>query len=98
MTHICLKHRGVNLAQESPNFAAPAEVKEAALKAIRADLNQYAITWGMPNLCQAILEKVAWYEWIPTRWRQEYDENILSFLEDFEYEREDFTFFLQRVW
>jgi len=61
MTRICLKHQGVNLAQGFPDFPAPAEIKEAALKAIRADLNQYAITWGTPSLRQAIAEKFAWY-------------------------------------
>ena len=61
MTRICLKHRGVNLAQGFPDFPAPAEIKEAALKAIQEDLNQYAITWGTPNLRQAIDEKFAWY-------------------------------------
>jgi aspartate/methionine/tyrosine aminotransferase len=61
MTRICLKHRGVNLAQGFPDFPAPPEIKEAALKAIQADFNQYAITWGTPNLRQAIAEKFAWY-------------------------------------
>ncbi len=61
MTRICLKHQGVNLAQGFPDFPAPAEIKEAAAKAIRQDLNQYAITWGTPNLRQAIAEKFAWY-------------------------------------
>jgi len=61
MTRVCLKHNGVNLAQGFPDFPAPAEVKEAAIKAIQADLNQYAITWGEPNLRQAIAEKFAWY-------------------------------------
>ena len=61
MTRICLKHQGVNLAQGFPDFPAPQEIKEAAVKAIRADLNQYAITWGEPNLRQAIAEKFAWY-------------------------------------
>jgi aminotransferase len=57
MTRVCLKHRGVNLAQGFPDFAAPAEIKEAAVKAIYADTNQYAITWGAPALRQAIAEK-----------------------------------------
>lgn len=61
MTRVCLKHHGVNLAQGFPDFPAPAEIKEAAVKAIRADLNQYAITWGTPSLRQAIAEKFAWY-------------------------------------
>ena len=61
MTRICLKHDGVNLAQGFPDFAAPAEIKEAARRAIQADLNQYAITWGEPNLRHAIAEKFDWY-------------------------------------
>ena len=65
MTRVCLKHRGVNLAQGFPDFPAPAEIKEAALKAIRADLNQYAITWGTLNLRQVIAEKFAWYNGVP---------------------------------
>ena len=61
MTRVCLKHQGVNLAQGFPDFPAPDEIKEAAVKAIRADLNQYAITWGTPSLRQAIAEKFSWY-------------------------------------
>ncbi len=61
MTRICLKHQGVNLAQGFPDFPAPSEIKEAAVEAIRSDLNQYAITWGAPSLRRAIAEKFAWY-------------------------------------
>ena len=58
MTRICLKHQGVNLAQGFPDFPAPLEIKEAALKAIQADLNQYAITWEAPNLCHTISKRL----------------------------------------
>ncbi len=61
MTRVCLKHRGVNLSQGFPDFAAPIEIKEAAVKAIEADINQYAITWGTPPLRQAIADKFARY-------------------------------------
>jgi aminotransferase len=61
MTRVCLKHQGVNLAQGFPDFPAPAEIKEAAIQAIRSDFNQYAITWGTPSLRQAIAEKFSWY-------------------------------------
>lgn len=61
MTRLCLKHKGVNLAQGFPDFPAPEEIKEAAVRAIRADINQYAITWGTPALRQAIAEKFSWY-------------------------------------
>jgi aspartate/methionine/tyrosine aminotransferase len=61
MTRICLKHQGVNLAQGFPDFPAPSGIKEAAVRAIRSDFNQYAITWGSPALRQAVSEKFAWY-------------------------------------
>ncbi|MEZ5065069.1 MAG: aminotransferase class I/II-fold pyridoxal phosphate-dependent enzyme [bacterium] len=60
MTRLARKHDAVNLAQGFPDFAAPERVKEAAVEAIRADVNQYAITWGAPNLREAIAEKAAW--------------------------------------
>ncbi|HAR96661.1 MAG TPA: aminotransferase, partial [Deltaproteobacteria bacterium] len=57
MTRICLQHGGINLAQGFPDFAAPMEIKEAAVEKIRGDVNQYAITWGAPALRQAIAHK-----------------------------------------
>jgi aspartate/methionine/tyrosine aminotransferase len=48
---------GVNLAQGFPDFAAPEAMKEAACRAIRDDINQYAVTWGAPSLRRAIAEK-----------------------------------------
>ena len=61
MTRVCIRHKGVNLAQGFPDFAAPEEIKEAAVKAIYEDYNQYAITWGTPGLRQAIADKFARY-------------------------------------
>jgi aspartate/methionine/tyrosine aminotransferase len=60
MTRQILRYHGatgVNLAQGFPDFAAPAEIKEAAVQAIRDDHNQYAVTWGQPALRQAIAAK-----------------------------------------
>jgi aspartate/methionine/tyrosine aminotransferase len=59
MTRLAMQHHAVNLAQGFPDFAAPAEIKEAARAAIAADVNQYAITWGAKNLRDAIVEKFA---------------------------------------
>jgi aspartate/methionine/tyrosine aminotransferase len=61
MTRVCLAHQGINLAQGFPDFPAPAGIKEAAVRAIREDFNQYAITWGTPALRRAIAEKFAHY-------------------------------------
>ena len=57
MTRLALKHNAVNLSQGFPDFAAPAEIKEAARQAIAGDINQYAITWGAKALRDAIVEK-----------------------------------------
>ena len=59
MTRLAMKHNAVNLSQGFPDFAAPAEVKDAARRAIADDINQYAITWGAKPLRDAIVEKFA---------------------------------------
>ena len=50
MTRLAREHNSLNLAQGFPNFPAPELLKEAAIRAIRADINQYAITWGAHRL------------------------------------------------
>jgi aminotransferase len=55
------RHGAVNLAQGMPDFPAPAEIKAAACRAIEADINQYAITWGASELRKAIAEHAAWH-------------------------------------
>ncbi|HEV2176336.1 MAG TPA: aminotransferase class I/II-fold pyridoxal phosphate-dependent enzyme [Terriglobia bacterium] len=57
MTRLAMEHDAVNLAQGFPDFPAPAEVKEAAVRAIRADVNQYAITWGARDFRRAVAER-----------------------------------------
>jgi aminotransferase len=57
MTRLAVRHDAVNLAQGFPDFAAPSEIKEAAVEAVRADVNQYAITWGAKPLRDAIAER-----------------------------------------
>jgi aminotransferase len=59
MTRLCNLHNGINLSQGFPDFSAPEELKEAACKAIRDNVNQYAITWGAKNLRNAIAEKTS---------------------------------------
>ena len=50
MTRVANEHGAINLAQGFPDFAAPELLKEAAAEAIRANINQYAVTWGAPRL------------------------------------------------
>ncbi len=64
MTRLCEQHGGVNLAQGFPDFPAPAELKDAAKRAIDEDYNQYAVTWGTREFRAAIAAKVARYNGI----------------------------------
>ena len=59
MTRLALQHGAVNLSQGFPDFPAPAELKQAAKRAIDADINQYAITWGAKNFRDALARKAS---------------------------------------
>jgi len=61
MTRLANEHGAINLAQGFPNFAAPELLKEAAVAAIRADVNQYAITWGAQRLREALTRKMKFF-------------------------------------
>lgn len=54
MSRLAIEHRAINLGQGFPDFPGPDLVKEAAVRAIHADLNQYAPSHGAPRLRQAI--------------------------------------------
>ena len=49
----------VNLGQGFPDFDGPEEVREAAVRALRDGINQYALGAGSPNLRRAIAEHAA---------------------------------------
>ncbi len=66
MSRVCAQHGGINLAQGFPDFPAPAAMKEAAKRAIDADINQYAVTWGSPRLRAAIAARTSAYNRIAT--------------------------------
>ena len=59
MNRLAVAQGAVSLSQGFPDFAAPDEIKEAAVEAIRADINQHAITWGAKPLRDAIAAKTA---------------------------------------
>lgn len=59
MTRIANEAGALNLAQGFPDFPAPELLKEAACEAIRADINQYAVTWGSPRMRRALAAKYA---------------------------------------
>ncbi len=57
MTRLAMRYGAVNMAQGFPDFPAPRELKEAAKRAIDADINQYAITWGARSMREAVAAK-----------------------------------------
>ncbi|HEV2250114.1 MAG TPA: aminotransferase class I/II-fold pyridoxal phosphate-dependent enzyme [Candidatus Limnocylindria bacterium] len=59
MTRLCATHGAINLAQGFPNFPAPDLLKDAAKRAIDADINQYAITWGSASLRDGLARSYA---------------------------------------
>ncbi len=62
MTRLASKYDAINLAQGFPNFPAPAVLKQEAARAIHADINQYAITWGSKRLRDVLaLRYHDWY-------------------------------------
>ncbi|MDQ3320928.1 MAG: aminotransferase class I/II-fold pyridoxal phosphate-dependent enzyme [Acidobacteriota bacterium] len=61
MTREAVKYGAVNLGQGFPDFAAPADIKQAAQNAIAEDRNQYAITWGTKDFRDAIVKKTEWF-------------------------------------
>jgi len=54
MSRLAAEHRAINLGQGFPDFDGPEPVKEAAIAAIRAGDNQYAVSSGQPALRRAI--------------------------------------------
>ena len=63
MTRLANEHGAINLAQGFPNFPCPDILKEAAARAIRDDVNQYAVTWGAARLRNALAAKYQkWYD------------------------------------
>ncbi|CAM8933740.1 unnamed protein product [Rhodiola kirilowii] len=54
MSMLAIKHGAINLGQGFPNFDGPEFVKEAAIESIRDGKNQYARSYGVPDLNSAI--------------------------------------------
>ena len=57
MTRLSDLHGAINLGQGFPDFAAPQALKDAAMRAIAEDHNQYPVTWGVPAFREAIAAK-----------------------------------------
>lgn len=64
-TRLAQRHGAINLGQGMPEFDPPEEVKEAACRAIRDGFNQYAVTWGIAPLRQAVAAKMRAFNGLP---------------------------------
>jgi len=65
MTRLHQIHGGVNLAQGFPDFDPPADLLEAAARALLEGYNQYSITWGAPELRREIARHAREFNRIP---------------------------------
>ncbi len=72
MTRLANQYGAINLAQGMPDFETPQELKDAAARAVQDGFNQYAITWGAPQLRKGIAEKAKRFNHIEC----DADENI----------------------
>lgn len=61
MTRISDQFGGYNLSQGFPDFDSPEELKKAAIASIMDNQNQYPVTFGEPELREAIACKALWY-------------------------------------
>lgn len=57
-TRLAQRHNAINLGQGMPDFDTPQGIKDAACKAIQEGFNQYAVTWGIAPLREAIAHKM----------------------------------------
>lgn len=65
MTTLANQHAAVNLGQGFPDFSGPDFLKQAAMRAIEHDINQYAPGSGRLNLREAIAHKMARHYGLP---------------------------------
>ncbi len=61
MTRISDAMGGLNLSQGFPDFESPDGIKNAAINAIQSNKNQYPVTFGEPELREAISKKILGY-------------------------------------
>jgi len=57
MTRVANKYDAINLSQGFPDFDPPTELIAAAKLALDRGFHQYAVTWGAPNLRNALIQK-----------------------------------------
>lgn len=58
MTRVAQQHGAINLSQGFPDFDPPPALIQAAKEAMDAGRHQYAVTWGAPELRNALAAKL----------------------------------------
>ena len=59
MSRVAARHGAINLAQGFPDWDPPAALIQAAKDAMDTQRHQYAVTWGSPELRQALGAKIS---------------------------------------
>ena len=65
MTRVAQEHGAINLAQGFPDWDPPAELIQAAKDAMDAGRHQYSVTWGAPELRDALAAKLTRFMGVP---------------------------------
>ncbi len=65
MSRVATQHGAINLAQGFPDWEPPATLVQAGKDAMDAGRHQYAVTWGSPELRQALGAKLTRFMGIP---------------------------------
>jgi aminotransferase len=65
MTRVAVQYGAINLSQGFPDFDPPPVLVQAAKDAMDAGRHQYAITWGAPELRQALARKITRFTAMP---------------------------------
>jgi aminotransferase len=65
MSRVAAQHGAINLAQGFPDGDPPAALVEAARTAMDAGRHQYAVTWGAPELRDALAAKLTRFTGLP---------------------------------
>ena len=65
MTRVAQQHGAINLSQGFPDWDPPAELMQAGKDAMDAGRHQYAVTWGSPELRNALSAKLTRFMGVP---------------------------------
>lgn len=65
MSRVAQQHGAINLAQGFPDWDPPAQLIKAGVEAMTSGPHQYAVTWGAPELRDALAAKLTRFMGVP---------------------------------